>query len=240
MRKMMTAWLIALFLAVLAIASGCEDSPVTVGKDFQMFLLANPASVRIDGSDDTAVSTLVATIVNAAGAPQRGILVFFSSDGGELASNPQGIKTDSNGNAFATLTVSAQDQEQIKVTATSTTLTDTATVTKACSNSAPTADFSVTSPTPGAVGVEKTVTPTDVSANDVDGQVVSYTWDCGNATPVVTTPTPSPRTCTYTVEATTKIYTIKLTVKDDGLDGNPLLCQRSSTVSHTVTVAKTP
>ena len=46
MRTMMTAWVIALFLAVMALASGCEDTPLTAAKDDEMFLVALPSTVE--------------------------------------------------------------------------------------------------------------------------------------------------------------------------------------------------
>lgn len=241
MRTMMRAWMIAAFLAVLAIASGCEDSPLTAGKDFKMILLANPSAVRIDASHPTPTSTLVATIVNDTGAVQKGFIVFFTSNGGQLASDTQGVLTDTNGNAYDTLTVSAQDPAEISVTATSTTLTQTVKVTKttvdACtSNTAPTAEFLVSNPTPGLAGETKTVNPTDTSSDASPGVIKSWAWDCGNGSPGGTTSTP---TCSYIVGATTKIYTITLTVKDDGLGGaGPTYpCQKSSTITHPVTIS---
>jgi len=240
MRTMMTAWLIALFLAVLAIASGCEDSPATAGKDFEMILLANPSTVRIDATHPTPTSTLVATIVNATGAPQKGLLVFFTSDGGELASASQGVETDTNGNAFDTLTVSALDSAEIEVTATSTTLTQSVTVEKttvdACTaNPAPTAAFLVSNPDPGHAGDTRVVNPTSTASDISPGVIVSYAWDCGNGTTGGTTSTP---TCSYTVGTVTKLYTITMTVKDDGLGGaGPTYqCQKTSTVTHPVTI----
>jgi len=241
MRTMVTAWMIAAFLAVLAIASGCEDSPMTAGKDFKMILIANPSSVRIDPvNDPTPTSTLVATIVNATGAPQKGFLVFFSSNGGELASDTQGIATDSNGNAYDTLTVSAQDPAEISVTATSTTLTQTVKVAKtvfdACAaNAAPTAAFTASTPAPGNPDDTRQVSLNSTSSDTSPGVIQTYVWDCGNGLPGVGDQT---ATCDYVVGAVTRSYTITLTVTDNGFGGPgpTYTCQKSTTITHTVSI----
>ncbi len=239
MQTMMRAWMIAAFLAVLAIASGCEDSPVTAAEDDQMFLLALPPTVHVDPDNPTGpmTSTIVATIVSATGTPKEGLLVFFSSSGGELRSGTQPIATDSNGNAYDPLTVLPGGPGDISVTATSTSLTKTVTVSNgACeANIAPTAAFTVGDPIPNTDGT-KSVQLTSTSTDPTPGQIKSWDWDCGNnVTSAGTTPT---ATCVYQVGALTQIYTIKLTVKDDGLGGTgpTYTCQKSSTIPHTVTI----
>ena len=240
MRTLITASIIAALLVALAIASGCEDSPVKIGKDFEMVLLANHSTVRIVPGEPDPTSTLVATIVSDTGVPQPDVLVFFSSTGGDLASNTQAVSTDGNGNAFDTLTVSALDPAEISVTATATTLMQTVKVTKtavdAClANTAPTASFLVSNPDPGTVGTSRAVSPTDTSGDAAPGIITSWAWDCGNGTSGGTTSTP---TCNYVVGTATKIYTITLTVKDDGLGGGaPYTCQKTSTATRPVTIA---
>jgi len=183
MRTLMTAWMIALFLVILAVASGCEDSPVTAGEGDQIYLVALPPTVHVDPDNATApmTSTIVATIVNATGVPKKDVLVFFGSDGGELASGSQPVSTDSNGNAYDVLTIQPSGPGDIPVVATSTSLTQTVTVTNgACDdNPAPTASFpAVTNPPPGLQGETKTVTltgtATDVKPGGAAGTITSY------------------------------------------------------------------
>lgn len=243
MRTMVSAWMIAAFLAVLAIASGCEDSPVNIGKGFEMILLANPSTVRVDPSqpDSNPTVALIATIVSDTGVPKEGVVVFFTSNGGALASANQGVTTDGNGTARDTMTVGAEDPAEISVTATATTLTKTVKVTKtivdACAaNTAPTAEFLVSNPPPGLVGTTSVVSPTDSSSDASPGVITSYAWDCGNGSSGGVTSTP---TCSYVVGTVSGIFNIKLTVKDDGSGGaGPTYpCQKSSTISHSVTVS---
>jgi hypothetical protein len=245
MRTMIMSGIVAAFLVVLAIASGCEDSPVTAGKDDQMFVVALPPTVHVDPDDPTAPmeSTIVATVVNATGTPKSGLLVFFSSSGGELASSTQPVETDSNGNAYDTLTMLPGGPGDVTVTATSTSLTETATVTNgACeANVPPTASFTVgdqTSNADGTKSVEVTSTSTDVAPTP-PGAIKSYDWDCGNASPVGTT---AIETCTYRPGTASTVYTIRLTVRDNGLGGSgpTYACQKSGTTTHTVTIAAAP
>jgi PKD repeat protein len=241
MKTMMKASVIAVFLAALAVASGCEDSPITAGKDYQMYLVALPPTVRVnpDAPTDPLTSTIVATIVNDKGVPTKGLLVFFSADGGVLASGNQPISTDSNGNAYDTLTIQPGGPGDIVVTATSTSLTDTVTVTNgACSsNLAPTAAFTPPpSPDAGRTGDDQLVSVTSSSSDAGSGTITSYAWDCGNQT---SGGTAQNATCTYRIDALEKIYQITLTVKDNGLGGTaPYACQKSASVSHPVTIKK--
>ena len=242
MRTMMRAWMIAVFLAALAIASGCEDSPVTAGKDFKLILLANPTTVRVNPSNPGTppTSALVATIVSDKGVPQKGFVVFFTSNGGDLASNTQGVTTDTDGNARDTLTVGAQDPAEISVTATSTTLTQTVKVTKTtvdpcAANAAPTAAFTASTPAAGSPGDARPVNLSSTSSDASPGVIKTYAWDCGNG---MQGGSASTATCNYVVGTDTKIYTITLTVTDDGLGGAgpTYTCQKSSTITHPVTI----
>jgi hypothetical protein len=81
-----------------------------------------------------------------------------------------------------------------------------------------------------------TSTSTDAGPGTVTGEIKSYQWDCGNLTSG--DPAAASSTCTYTVAATSQTFTIKLTVKDNGLGGaGPnYACQKSGTVQRTVTI----
>jgi len=244
MRTLMRAWMIAVFLAALAIASGCEDSPLTAGKDFKMFLLANPSSVQVDPDHPSVplTSTIVATIVNATGVPQKGIVVFFgSTPGGELASNTHPVPTDSNGNAYDTLTVDPNGPVEVSVTATSTALTQSVKVTRTggvCStNTAPTARIvpSATQTFPaGAVdSTHDTGMLSGLTSSDTQNGIQNYTWTCFDGDVPVLGPAV---TCTYTYESSAKTYTIKLVVTDQGLTGHPECARSSAPATVTVNV----
>jgi hypothetical protein len=236
---MMTTSVIAAFLAVLALATGCEDSGLTAAKDDQMYLVALPPNVPFD--ENGMASQIVATIVSSTGAPRKGVQVFFSCDGGTLDSQGQPVSTDSSGHAYDLLKLQPDGPGSISVIATSTSLTKTVTVTNgACaSNTAPTAEFPApTNPAAGHTGDTATVNLNGGASADTGGNIVSYEWTCGNLTSGGNT---SSGTCEYTVGAAKAVYTITLTVKDNGLGGEaPYTCQKSATISHPVTIDVLP
>jgi len=249
MKTLLGAWMIAVFLAVLAVASGCEDTQVTVGKDAKMYLLANPSTVQIDPNDPTAplTSTIVATIVNATGVPQKGVLVFFScTAGSELASSTQPVTTDTNGNAYDTLTIQANAPAETTVTATATSLTQTVKVTKSspvCSTNAPptariTPAGNQTFPAGTIDTIHSTSSLSGLTSNDPQNGISSYTWTCFDGA----SPTREAAvTCDYTYGATLQTYTISLVVTDQGLTGHPECALSSTPATITVTVpAGTP
>ena len=187
MRTMLRAWMIAAFLAVLAIASGCEDSPITAGKDFTMGLFATPSTVVVDpaGGIDTANATIVATVLNATGVPQGGLTVFFSNTGGVLASGGNGVTTNSGGVAQDVLTVGATDAASITVTASSAALSETVVVTKTGPgvNHAPIAVIVASPATEQAVG--RAVTFNGGTSSDPDGgdSITKYGWSVTSSAP---------------------------------------------------------
>src|SRR5262245_1796775 len=243
MSRTMKGSMIAAFLVALAAATGCEDSPVTAGKHFQIYVIALPPTVRVDPDNptDPLTSRIVATIVSDTGAPQKGLLVFFSADGGELSSGNQPVRTDANGNAFDTLTIDPDGPGDITVTASSTSLSDSVTVTNgACTaNAAPAPPvFTVPTPVDGPTAGEKTVNLTATATDN--GTIVSWSWDCGNQTSGGTGTTPTPvGTCVYAVGTGSQIYQITLTVKDNGLGGTgpTYACQKSAFKTNSVTIA---
>jgi hypothetical protein len=243
MRTMITIWIIAAFLAVLAIASGCEDSPITAAKDDSMYLVALPSTVHVnpEAPTDPMPSSIVATVVSAAGTPKSGLLVFFSSDGGTMASGSQPVATDSNGNAYDTLLVEPGGPGTIVVTGTSTSLSQTATVTNgACvANTAPVAAFpQPDTPPAGAAGTTVAVNVNGSTSSDTaPGHIVSYEWTCGNGN----TETGATAVCEYVIGTTSAPRTITLTVKDDGLGGTaPYDCQKTTSISRIVQINVTP
>jgi hypothetical protein len=240
----MKASMIAVFLALLAAATGCEDSPVAIGKDFKMYLLANPSSVDVDPQnppDPPPTSTIIATVVNDTGLPQKGVNVFFSTTAGTLASSSQPVTTDGNGNAYDVLTIDVLGPAETTVTATATSLTQTVKITKTggiCStNTAPVARITpATTQTLPAGAVGTTVDTAELSgltSSDTGGTISNYSWTCFDGdTPIVGATV----TCTYTYATLAKIYVVKLVVTDDGLAGHPECAVSSAPASITVNV----
>lgn len=128
--------------AVLVVAAvfgvGCEDSPLSAGKDYTMTLVAQPTTVPYD---ETGPATISALVLNADGAPQSDISVYFSNTGGTLSPSSGAVKTNSAGVATATLTLVQNDATDVDVSATSAALTETVTIARsgAPANQVPTA-----------------------------------------------------------------------------------------------------
>ena len=189
MRTMMRAWMIAALLAALAIASGCEDTPLTAGKDFTLSLVATPSTVLIDPARgiNSADSSIVARILNAAGVPQKNLTVYFSSinGGGVLASGGEGVTTDANGVAHDVLTVRKDDGAEVTVSASSSTLTQTVKVTKSIvpANRPPVATI-VASPA-GEQAVGRAVTFNGGTSSDPDAGdfITIYSWSVTSSAP---------------------------------------------------------
>ncbi len=196
MRTLMRASMIAAFLAALAIASGCEDSPVTAGKDFTMGLVATPSTVVIDPPHgiNEADATIVATVLNATGAPQTGLTVYFSNTSGVLASGTAGVLTNANGIATDVLTVRSEDTAEITITATSGTLSKTVEVTKATAvvNRPPVAAIVADPASQQASGRAVVFDGSNSSDPDTGDFITNYRWvitstnpDVGKANPFI-------------------------------------------------------
>jgi hypothetical protein len=247
MRTLMKATTAAAFLAALALATGCEDTPLFAGKDFKMTLVAEPGEPNDAGKPTWNV---IATIVNDTGIPQHGITVLFSStSGGSLTLGTAGDTTDSNGRAVDVLTVEPDAPSSITVTATSAALTKTVTITTTgagdCDiNTPPTAEINPSGDIllpPKGTGTNTTVSTSDLSGtSSTDHQTPTagfdYLWDCGGGTS--TSSTDDHVVCTYSYQAATTPYTITLTVTDGGLIDVPG-CEKSGQTSLTVTVPGT-
>ena len=238
MRILTTTSVIAAFVAALLLASGCEDSPLTAGKDYKIFLSASKTTVYPDPTPGSGgdSSTITATVVSDTGVPQKGFLVFFGTDGGALAT-AGGVTTDGNGNASNDLTVTLTTPPIITVTATSSSLSGTVKITNGdfcttgSTNTPPVVDFNVTPPVAGSgvVGLQST-------ASDAGG-IATYAWNCGGGS--LTPPgTGASATCTYIVGTVVKQYTITLTVTDNGEGGTapPYYCQKTGTKTRTVDI----
>jgi hypothetical protein len=246
MRTIMRASILAAFLAALALATGCEDTPLLAGKDFKMTLVA-----EMDAQATEPTWNIIASVVDANNVAQSGITVFFSATaGGSLLHGSQGVSTHSDGRAVDVLTLLPNAPSSITVTATSAALSKTVTVTTTgagvCDvNTPPTAAINPSGDIllpPKGTGTNTTVSTPDLSGTaSTDLQTptagLSYLWDCGGGTSPSLTD--DHVVCTYTYQAATTPYTITLTVTDNGLIDHSPECDKSGQTSLTVTVPGT-
>jgi hypothetical protein len=192
----MTIFPAALVLAGGAFLSSCEDSPLTAGADYTMTLIAQPQAVLVNPAAgiDSGTSTLIATVLNADSVPQSGITVFFSNEGGTLASGANGVKTNGSGVAIDTLTVTADDPATFDVTATSASLTESVTITRTtvATNHPPVAGIIASPDGQQAVGEQVIFDGSGSSDPDEDDIITMYKWiitstngDAGEPNPIV-------------------------------------------------------
>ena len=175
------AWIAAAALAAAAIVlPGCEDSPLSAGKDFKITVIAQPGSVVIDPTQniDQGTSTILATVLNADSVPQQGITVYFSSTGGTLAAGTHGVKTNGAGIATDLLTVTSNDPASITVTASSASISETTTVTKTTvAGNRPPSALIVASPQNGQSAGNAVVFDGSGSSDPDQGQFITmYKW----------------------------------------------------------------
>jgi hypothetical protein len=238
MRTLMKATMAAAFLAALALATGCEDTPLFAGKDFKMTLVAE--------NQDAVTWDVVATVVNDANEPQPGITVAFSSSsGGTLLHGSSGVSTHSDGRAIDVLTVQEGAPASITVTATSAALTKTVTITTSAGgvcniNSPPDAAIlpSGTQTLPdGVMGASHDLVLDGTTSFDLQtpSENLHYLWDCQGSNSLKTTPT---ATCTYTNGSVEGHFTVTLTVTDDGLVDHESECALTDSASIDVIVPK--
>ena len=194
MLRTSTAAAVALLAVVAALSTGCEDSPLTAGSDFTMSLVAKPGTVVIDpGQGITSAETsIVATVLNADGVPQQGINVFFSNNGGTLASGSKAIKTDNAGIATDKLTVTSSDGAEIEVTATSASLIKTVTVIKSAVavNRPPSAGIAASPQHEQAVGQPVVFDGSGSSDPDQNDFITMYKWVITSTNPDSDKPNP--------------------------------------------------
>ena len=220
MRTFMTISLIVLFLAALAAATGCEDTPLTPGADSTMTVVANPQTLVFQPTDTELTSLISAVIVDEAGVPLPGAAVLFSTTSGSMSSNGNFVETDGSGKASDTLTVPDTGPATVTVTATAGAISETVNLTKTDSttNNPPVARI-VTAPTFEQV-VNGSIELNGSSSTDPDSGdgIASYSWR-------ITSPTEPEimRTGVSTILSgypTPQALTITLTVEDSrGLPG---------------------
>ncbi len=248
MGTIMKVGLVAAFLAMLGLASGCEDTPITAGKDYKMSMVASPSTVDFPPGVTTQTTDVAAVVVSDQSVPVAGLSVLFTTSSAKFLVNGQEAnaaqaQTDNNGRATVVLRVTNDNPEaQITVTATSGALTQTVkinitTVAVCASNTAPTAVIvppAAQSLPAGTLGTQVSAATLDGSTStDLESGIADYAWDCGNNQPVVHTTTV---TCTYDYLSTPRLYVIKLVVTDAGLNGHPECALPSSPASVNVTV----
>lgn len=142
---------LVLFVGLVSLL-GCEDTDLTAPTDGQITVTANPATVVLDPENDVdeGSSTIAAQVFDATGRALPDVAVFFTTNGGQLASassgTPQPVSTNTNGVATDTLTVSLEDPSTVVVTARSGTVVETVqlTVSQFGVNRPPTASISAT------------------------------------------------------------------------------------------------
>ena len=191
------AWIAAAALAAAAIVlPGCEDSPLSAGKDFKITVIAQPGSVVVNPADNIneGTSSILATVLNADSVPQQGITVYFSSTGGTLASGTHGVKTNGAGIATDVLTVTANDPATITVTASSASVSESTTVTKTTvAENRPPSALIVAAPQNQQSAGNAVVFDGSGSSDPDTGQFITcYKWvitstnpDTGKANPIV-------------------------------------------------------
>ena len=226
----------ALLLLMIAMTAGCEDSDVTAPPGSVITLIPSPASIFIDqeASQSQGTAALVAQVVDAGGLPLASIPLFFTTDGGQLASldnicivntcsrtgadctldpcvqlpgAPTAIFTNSSGVATDTLLLRLIDPDSVVTTVQGTGLTAMATVTKTVNvGTNPVANI-VMSPPVGQLSGEIFLANGTGSAFDPQFDPTCYEW-----------------TINSTIEPTDVRRSPNLSILDDlqvGQSGNP-------------------
>ncbi|MEE8411253.1 MAG: Ig-like domain-containing protein, partial [Acidobacteriota bacterium] len=166
-------------------ALGCVNSPLYAPSDGQILVSANPAAIVLDEFADPPVTTgstvVSAHVLDTNGIPQVGVTVFFTTNGGELASAPAGqapnaLETNDNGFVSDTLTLQLGDPTTVTVTARSGALTGTIAVEKSevPPNQSP---FAIIDIEPaGSALFGQTVIYDATSSIDPDGDPITCYW----------------------------------------------------------------
>jgi hypothetical protein len=189
MRTMMRVLPPAMLIVAAAFSLGCEDSPLSAGKDYTMTLIAQPQTVVINPATgiDSAQTSILATVLNKDSVPQQGVTVYFSNKGGTLNSGVSGVKTNASGIASDTLTVTTNDPAEIDVTATSAALTATVKITKStvAVNRPPTAGIAAVPADEQATGQSVIFDGSASTDPDTGDSITMYKW-------VITSTNPDP------------------------------------------------
>jgi hypothetical protein len=171
-------------IMVVALSGACVSTPVSAPSDGQILLSANPSRVVLDEFAVPAITAgttvITAQIFDTNSVPQPGVEVFFSADGGELASSllpSTALETDDNGRVSDTLTLALGDPSTVSVTVRSGTLSSSLDVNldETAANQPP---FPVIDITPGnSATINDTVIYDGSFSDDPDGDAITcYQW----------------------------------------------------------------
>jgi hypothetical protein len=185
MRTLLKLSMIAAFVAALALATGCEDSPLAPGADSTMTVVANPSTLVFRPADATLQATISAVVLSSTGAPEQGVTVLFSTTSGNLSSAGSGVTTNGSGTATVTLTVPRDGPAEVTVTATAAALVETVKVTKTTSstNHPPVAKIVVSPAFEQAVNLAIVLDGTSSTDPDTGDSISSYDWTITSTDP---------------------------------------------------------
>ncbi len=203
-----------LLLMMIAMTPGCEDSDVTAPDGSTITLIPAPASVFIDedAGDVAGTTTLIAQVVDQGGLPLANIPLFFTTNGGLLATVanlcignvcsrtetncnqqlpcadviavPTAVETNNSGVATDTLLLRLiEDPDTVEVTVQGTNLTAVATVTKTVNNGTnPVASIAM-SPSLGQLTGEIFLADGTGSTFDPNAEPTCYEWTINSSLP---------------------------------------------------------
>lgn len=178
MRKLLFSGLAALVAVAALLSVSCEDAEPTAEEGWQLVVTANPGSIDI-GPGQQGTSELIAVLRDDRGAPVPGYGIRFTTNRGTLASSGNIINTDADGEARDILTLNHSDSEA-EVTAQSGLLSASAQVFVG-DLQAPTASISITPS--GAQRKGRSVLFSGARSEDLDGEIVLYTWTIVSSNP---------------------------------------------------------
>jgi hypothetical protein len=178
MRKLALGTLAALIALAALLGVACEDAEPVAEEGWQLTLTANPGSISI-GPGQSGETTMIAVLRDDRGAPVPGYGVRFQTNRGTLASTGNVIETDANGEARDTLTL-AHDDEEAEVVVSSGLLSASAQVFVG-DLQPPTAGITI-QPS-GAQRKGRSVLFSGSRSEDLDGEIVLYTWTITSSNP---------------------------------------------------------
>jgi hypothetical protein len=178
MRKLALGTLAAVVAMVALLSVSCEDAEPTAEEGWQLTLTANPGSIDI-GPGQTGETNLIAVLRDDRGAPVPGYGVRFQTNRGTLDSAGNVVETDSNGEARDTLTLAYNDDEAEVLVNSG--LLSASTQVFVGDLQAPTASISI-QPS-GGQRKGQSVLFSGSRSEDLDGEIVKYTWTITSSNP---------------------------------------------------------
>jgi hypothetical protein len=245
-------------LAVGAVLAACSESNhpsrSVLGEESGIELVADPAEVVIDLTDpntpidpdsgkafgETALSALV---TDSLGAPEVGVEVVFSSNGGTLSSEGQPVLTNDQGLATDTLRILEDDPDEILVTATVGERVQTATVTKVVilPNEPPVADAGAdqTVECASAVTLDGSASTDPDSTEGTNDDITSFEWFLDFGTPDETL-LGEGQTLDATLALGTHVLTLRVTDSEGETDTDEVTIEVADTTPPEVSVSTDP